>query len=71
MSLAFSFPKIIGLIKSCLFSGFNDETYNECHFHESASHQENEESSTVLETFENAEENTNVEEESADDEIEE
>ncbi|CAJ0824344.1 13724_t:CDS:2, partial [Entrophospora sp. SA101] len=29
------------------------------------------ESSTVLETFENAEENTNVEEESADDEIEE
>ncbi|CAJ0823772.1 69_t:CDS:2, partial [Entrophospora sp. SA101] len=32
---------------------------------------ENEESSTVLETFENAEENTNVEEESADDEIEE
>ncbi|CAJ0647374.1 2049_t:CDS:2, partial [Entrophospora sp. SA101] len=33
--------------------------------------EENEESSTVLETFENAEENTNVEEESADDEIEE
>ena len=33
--------------------------------------EENEESSTILETFENVEEDTNVEEESAGDEIEE